>query len=43
MKLDREGIAPYDHYKDADARFFQEMKDIKEKVIDLIRSSSRVS
>jgi CO dehydrogenase maturation factor len=43
MKLDRDGIAPYDHYKDTDARFFQEMKAIKEKVIDLITSGSRVT
>ncbi len=40
MKLDREGIAPYDRYRDTDAPFFNEMKTIKEKVIDLIKSGS---
>ncbi len=43
MKLDREGIAPYDHYKNTDAPFFREMKAIKAKVIDLIKSGSNVA
>lgn len=43
MKLDREGTAPYDHYKNTDAQFLNEMKTIKEKVIDLIKSGSSVA
>ncbi len=43
MKLDREGKAPYDHYKNTDSGFFNEMKAIKNKVIDLIGSSSHVA
>ncbi len=43
MKLDREGKAPYDHYRNTDARFLNEMKAIKEKVIDLIKSGSSVA
>ena len=35
MRLDREGKAPYDFYKDSDERFFSEMKMIKDKVTDL--------
>jgi CO dehydrogenase maturation factor len=38
MKLDREGKAPYDFYKNSDAAFFNEMKAIKDKVLDLIES-----
>jgi len=40
MRLDREGKAPYDHYKNTDAPFFEQMKAIKDKVIDLIESKS---
>jgi CO dehydrogenase maturation factor len=36
MKLDREGKAPYDFYKNSDARFIEEMKAIKDQVLDLI-------
>lgn len=43
MLLDREGKAPYDHYKGADSRFLREMQDIKEKVVALIRSSKEVA
>lgn len=38
MKLDREGKAPYDFYKDTDEPFINEMKAIKDKVIDLVES-----
>ncbi len=40
MRLDREGKAPYDHYKDNKAPFFKEMESIKNKVIELIGSGS---
>jgi hypothetical protein len=40
MKLDREGKAPYDYYKDTDRPFFKEMKTIKEKVVNMIESHS---
>jgi CO dehydrogenase maturation factor len=40
MRLDREGKAPYDFYKDSDEHFFAEMKVIKDRVIDLIESPS---
>ncbi len=40
MKLDREGKAPYDYYKNTDTPFFKEMKAIKEKIINLIESHS---
>jgi CO dehydrogenase maturation factor len=38
MKLDREGKAPYDFFKDSDEPFINEMKAIKDKVIDLVES-----
>ena len=38
MKLDREGRAPYDYYKDSGGRFYGEMKSIRDKVIELIES-----
>ena len=38
MKLDREGKAPYDFFKDSDELFFKEMKAIKKKVSDLVES-----
>ncbi len=41
MKLDREGKAPYDYYKDTDAPFFEQMKAIKNKVIELIESDKK--
>ncbi len=40
MKLDREGQAPYDFYRNTDERFFNEMKAIKEKVIKIIGAES---
>jgi CO dehydrogenase maturation factor len=43
MKLDREGKAPYEYYKDTDAGFFNEMKAVKDKVVDLIESSGGVT
>ena len=36
MKLDREGKAPYDDYRDKDTPFFNGMKEIRDKVIALI-------
>ncbi|MBI5115368.1 AAA family ATPase [Candidatus Poribacteria bacterium] len=36
MRLDREGQAPYDFFRNTDTSFFNEMKEIKGKVIDLI-------
>ena len=38
MKLDREGKAPYDFFKDTNEPFFNEMKAIKKKVSDLVES-----
>lgn len=43
MKLDREGKAPYDFFKNTNAPFFDEMKTIKDKVINLIESSAAAS
>jgi len=40
MKLDREGKAPYDFYKDGDEPFIREMKAIKDKIVELIESRS---
>lgn len=42
MRLDREGVAPYDFFKNTDANFLGEMKAIKGKVISLIESSKSV-
>jgi len=38
MKLDREGKAPYDFFKETNGRFLGEMTAIRDKVIDLIES-----
>ncbi|MFH1739747.1 MAG: AAA family ATPase [bacterium] len=38
MKLDREGRAPYDFFKETKGRFLGEMTSILDKVIDLIES-----
>jgi len=43
MKLDREGKAPYDFFKNTDAGFMKEMKTIKDNVIDLIESSKKAT
>lgn len=40
MKLDREGKAPYDFFKETDGRFLSEMNSIRDKVVDLIESES---
>jgi CO dehydrogenase maturation factor len=40
MKVDREGKAPYDHFKGTDGAFLHEMRAIKDKVIGLIESSA---
>jgi CO dehydrogenase maturation factor len=43
MKLDREGTAPYDYYKNSDGAFLVEMRRIKENVVALIESSKKLA
>jgi CO dehydrogenase maturation factor len=43
MKLDRDGKAPYDHYKNTDAAFIQAMRRIRDKVVELIESNKNVT